>query len=221
MGNYRNEVENTEDYLGRETPMYRELMNLPDMPEGEELMTHVRMMYGHVDWSDMIVELDRATIGLLQEHEACISIGENVMRRLRTGKPVALIDGEAMGAVSYSMLKTGSGLFEVLDLEEAKEQAARWFVEDLYGSGLRFPLFVPYVLLAFRLALMEGTMKESERFARKRLCEVWRETWAQVMFRVGMKLVTSSGDIETGRIGCDFELLVGAVERYLEKEAAE
>ena len=33
MGNYRNLVENTKDYFGKKTPMFRELMALKDLSQ--------------------------------------------------------------------------------------------------------------------------------------------------------------------------------------------
>ena len=65
MGNLQNLVENTTDYLQNDYPKFVELMKMGDIPDGEEIMTHARMMYGHVDWTDLIVELDELTNQLL------------------------------------------------------------------------------------------------------------------------------------------------------------
>ena len=215
MGNLQNLVENTKDYLGNDYPKFVELMKMGDIPDGEEIMTHARMLYGHVDWTDLIVELDGLTNQLLMKSEISFDVGEDVRKRLRSGKHVAILDGDGLGPMTYSRLKTGRAHIELMDLEEAINQAARWFVEDLFDYVGSFPLFIPYFLVAFRLALLDGEIPDDERFSDERLDAVWRNTQQKVMFCVGARLAKQAFEASS-RIIKSFHLSEYQVEKYLE-----
>ena len=215
MGNLQNLVENTKDYLGNDTPKFVELMKIEDIPDGEEIMTHARMLYGHVDWNELIVELDELTNQLLMKSEISFDVGEDVRKRLRSGKHVAILNGYNLGPMTYSRLKTGRAHIELMDLEEAIKQAARWFVEDLFDYVGSFPLFIPYFLVAFRLALLDGEMPDNERFSDERLDAVWRNTQQKVMFCVGMRLAKQASEADSRKIK-GFHLSDYQVENYLE-----
>lgn len=188
MEKYRNMVENTKDYLKNESQMIVNLMEADRKPDKAELPTHLRMVYGHVDWENLIFRLDKDIIKLLTKNEDSICIGSDSLGRLKEGDHVAILNTDTLGPVTYKEMATNSVEFELLALDDAIDQATKWFVEDLLESVYSFSLFTPYFLLAFRLALMEGDMPDENRFAVSRLQEVWRKTYSSVMYIVGQKL---------------------------------
>ena len=75
MENYRSRVENTPDYLKNETGVFVNLSDVyPKSPE-VQITTHLRMIYGHVDWENLIYTLDNETIRLLRKYKDCVSHG--------------------------------------------------------------------------------------------------------------------------------------------------
>ena len=188
MLNYRNMVENTKDYLEDESQMIVNLLELDRKPAKAELPTHLRMVYGHVDWDNLIFRLDEDIIKLITKNEDNISVGWDVVDRLKEGDHVAILNSDTLGPVTCKEMMTNGVDLELLDLGEAIDRAAKWFVDDLLESVYSFSLFTPYFLLAFRLALMEDDMPDENRFAESRLQEVWRKTYSSVMYYVGDKL---------------------------------
>ena len=216
MGNYRNLVENTKDYFGKKTPMFRELMALKDLPQDVDILTHLRMMYGHTVWGDYIVRLTPEIISHLRERAEDIMVGRELLPKLRSGQVVAIVNSDSMGPVSYNeMMSECSGL-ELLDLDLAIERAAFWFIEDVMDSAFRMKLFAVYYLLAFRLTLMEDEMDEEQRFAKERLNDLWRKTWATVLFFIGQKLQNRAIEFEKRKDQSLFELTPNQVECYME-----
>ena len=94
MGNYRNEVENTADYLGHRIPMFNELMDVKGVPEYVDIPTHLRMMYGHTDWNDHVVRLTPEMMSQLREKKDRIDVGRKVLPRMYAGMTVALLNNE-------------------------------------------------------------------------------------------------------------------------------
>ena len=195
MENYRSGVENTPDYLKNETGVFVNLSDVyPKSPE-VQITTHLRMIYGHVDWENLIYTLDNETIHLLRKYKDCVSHGREVLGRLKKGLCVAILKTDTMGPVAYKEMVTGCIEIELYDLDQAIDNAARWFLEDTMESVYTYSLFTPYFLVAFRLALMEGDMSEEERFAEDRLSEVWRKTFSSVMYFAGQKMQKEAIDM--------------------------
>jgi hypothetical protein len=195
MENYRSGVENTPDYLKNETGVFVNLSDVyPKSPE-TQITTHLRMVYGHVDWENLIYTLDDGTIRLLRKHKEWICHGQEVVDRLRKGLCVAILNTDTMGPVTYKEMLCGHVKIELYDLDQAIDNAARWFLEDTMESVYTYSLFTPYFLVAFRLALMEGDMSDEERFAEDRLSEVWRKTFSSVMYFAGQKMQKEAIDM--------------------------
>ena len=83
MSYYSNEVENTNDYLEWKSPMIKDLMDIEARPDGAEIFNHLRMIYGHVLWNDMLIKLSPEIISLLKNRNGGITDGEEVMGRLK------------------------------------------------------------------------------------------------------------------------------------------
>ena len=216
MGNYLNEIKNTKDYLGDNTPMFTKLLDLPDRQEGQDLMTHLRMLYGHVDWQNMIVKMDQPTIDLLKKNAERICEGRDVLWKLRIGQHVALLTQDTMEAVTYNELKAGNADIELLDLEESIERAAYWLIEEILDSSYGFSIYSTYFLVAYRLALLEGCMDEDERFSDDRLEQVWRTTISDVVVCTCLRLLEKVSRGEKLYLYAPFHLDEYAVEDYLE-----
>ena len=216
MGNYLNEIENIKDYLGNNTPMFTELDEMPRKPEGQELMTHLRMLYGHVDWECLIVEVDPILIELLRNEKECFFLGDEALKRIQTGEHVALLNAETKGALAYSAIMNKNEDAELLDMKEAIRQAAYFFVLDLFDSGFSFMRFAPYFLIAFRLALLEGEMTKEVRFSAQRVDDVWKRTFSLVMVSATQNLMKEVTNIDKGYLYIPFDLGDYAVEDYLE-----
>lgn len=206
MENYRSRVENTPDYLKNETGVFVNLSDVyPKSPE-VQITTHLRMIYGHVDWENLIYTLDDGTISLLRKHREWVGPGQEVVDRLRKDLCVAILNTDTMGPVTYKEMLTGHVKIELFDLDQAIDNAARWFLEDTMESVYTYSLFTPYFLVAFRLALMEGDMSEEERFAEDRLSEVWRKTFSSVMYFAGQKMQKEAIDMVKKEYSMPFNL---------------
>ena len=215
MGNYKNGVENTQDYLkGKKVDA---LMNLARMPHEAELPTHLRMAYGHVNWNSLIFELDDDIIDLIRKNEDCICEGKDVLVKMKKGKHVAIVGNFAMEPVTFKDMITGNARIELYDLDGAIDQAAHWFVDDLLDSVFSFSLFTPYFILAFRLALMEDEMTDEVRFAEERLEEVWCRIYSTVMYFAGKKLQHQAIDMGKSLHYASFNLSDYKIEDYLDK----
>ena len=216
MGNYLNKIENTKDYLGNDTPMFTKLLDIHERPEGQDIMTHLRMLYGHVDWRNMIVKVDQPTIGLLKKNAERICEGRDVLWKLRIGQYVALLTQDMMEPVTYNELKAGNADIELLDLEVAIERAANWFIEDLFEAAFGFKIFSSYFLVAYRLALLTGQMDDDERFSDKRQEQVWQDTFSEVIVCAFSKLMRDLAKGDKTYLYAPFHLKEYAVEDYLE-----
>lgn len=214
MGLFRNEVENTKDYLG-DDPMFTNLMDMHRRPEGEEIMTHLRVLYGHVDWDNLIVELDPQILRLLQDKKLCVNGREEVLIRRKVEDYVALLNADTMGPLYYNDLKSKYVDVELLDREKAIEKAAKWFVDDLFDSGLDFGIFATYFLIAFRLSLLDNKVPDELRFTEERLNEVWKNTFSLVMIKAGQKLQLDAINPESEYLYIHFDLHEHEVNRYL------
>ena len=215
MGNYRKGFENTPDYL--EGKKADALMDLVRMPHEAELPTHLRMAYGHVNWRNLIYELDDDIIGLIRKNEACICEGKDVLVKMKKGDHVAIVGDFAMEPVTFKDMMTGNACIELYDLDGAIERAAHWLVEDLLDSVFSFSLFTPYFIMAFRLALMEDEMTDEERFAEERLEEVWSRTYSTVMYFAGQELQQQAMNMAKKQHYVSFDLADYKIEDYLEK----
>ena len=215
MGNYRNGVENTPDYLkGKKAEA---LMDLVRMPNQAELTTHLRMAYGHVNWDNLIFKLDDEIIGLIRKNEDCICEGKDLLVKMKRGNHVAIVGNFAMEPVTFKDMITGNACFEIYDLDGAIEKAAHWFVDDLLDSVFSFSLFTSYFIMAFRLALMEDEMSDEERFAEERLEDVWFRIYSTVMYFAGKKLQHEAIDMENSLRYPSFNLSDYKIEDYLDK----
>ena len=216
MGNYRNGVENTPDFLECKTKMIVNLMDADERADTADLATHLRVVYGHVDWDNLIYKLDEETISLIKKHEDCISIGKRLVCDIYPGKYVAIVNSETMGPLTYKEMKSGNVMFELYDLDEVKEQAAHWYVEDLLASLYSFSLFTVYFVIALRLAVMEGHMSDKERFSEDRLNKVWYNTFSSVFSLIGYKLMQQANRIEKSCTIAPFNLDEYLIEKYYE-----
>ena len=216
MEDFYKGVENTPDYLKGKSQKVVNLMNVDKKPHKEELPTHLRMVYGHVDWDSLIFKLDEDIIRLIMKNKDNICVGWNVLGRMKVGDHVAILNTDTLGPVTYWEMMNNCVDIELLDLDEAIDQAAKWFVDDLLDSVFSFSLFTPYFLLAFRLALMQGSWPDEERFLEARLEEEWRKTYSSVLFFAGQKLQQEA--IGLGKSGwqVSFDLAEYQVDGYLE-----
>ena len=142
-------VENTPDYLEGKSQKVVNLMDADRKPHKAELPTHLRMVYGHVDWDSLIFKLDEDVIRLIMKNKDNIRIGRNVQDRMMVGDHVAILNSDTLGPVTYWEMTNNCVDIELLDLDEAIDLAAKRFVDDLLDSVFSFPLFTPYFLLAF------------------------------------------------------------------------
>ena len=170
MSYYSNEFENTKDYLEGKTPLIKELSEVRGVPEGADLQTHLRMMYGHVAWNNLIIELTPEIISLLKTKIDSVETGFNVLQTLQPHKHVALLNTETLGPITYNEIITDSVKLELLDADTAMELAAHWFV-------------------AYRLALFENRRADEEQFSEERLNRVWRETFSKTMILASQELL--------------------------------
>ena len=108
MSYYSNEFENTKDYLEGKTPLIKELSEVRGVPEGADLQTHLRMMYGHVAWNNLIIELTPEIISLLKTKIDSVETGFNVLQTLQPHKHVALLNTETLGPITYNEIITDS-----------------------------------------------------------------------------------------------------------------
>jgi len=216
MGNLQNLVENTKDFLGDNTPMFRDLDNMPKRPEDQELMTHMRMLYGHVDWESLIVEVDPIFIKLLNNAKGLFINDQEVLKTMQIGDHVALLNAETKGPLAYSDFMSDLADIEILNKKSAVSQAAYFFVFDLFDSGFGFKRFAPYFLIAFRLALLEGVMADEERFSTERVEQVWKKTFSLVMASTIQHLIDQTTDVDKGYLYIPFNPYESIISDYLE-----
>ena len=216
MKNYRKGVENTPDFLEGKSQKIVNLMDIDARRDAVDLTTHLRMVYGHVVWNNLVYKLDEETISLLKKHEDCISVGKRLLCDIYPGKYVAIVNADTMGPLTYQEMKSGNVMFELYDLDEAKERAAFWYVDDLLGSLYSFSLFTPYFVMALRLAVMEGHMSDEERYSEDRLNDVWCKTYSSILSLVAFKLMQQACHIEKECAIVPFNLDDYLIEVYYE-----
>ena len=144
MSCYSKKIENTKDYLEGKTPMIKELCEVSELPKGADIQSHLRMMYGHVDWSNLIIELSPEIISMLKTKIDSIDVGINVLGSLRPHERVALLNTDSLGPVTYNEIVNGSVKMELLDTDTAIEQAAPGdvsLISFFYSSFLLLLLF--------------------------------------------------------------------------------
>ena len=215
MSYYSNEFENTKDYLEGKTPVIKELCEVRGVPEGADLQTHLRMTYGHVDWSNLIIELSPEIISMLKTKIDSIDVGINVLGSLHSHERVALLNTDSLGPVTYNEIVNGAVKMELLDTDTAIEQAAHWFVEDLTETNFEFALFSQYFIVAYRLALFDGRRENEEQFSKERLNRVWRETFSKTMIIVSQKLLQAAMTIPEKSYWINFEPNDCEIEDYM------
>ena len=215
MSYYSNEVENTKDYLESKTPVIKELSEVRGVPDGADLQTHLRMTYGHVDWSNLIIELSPEIISMLKTKIDSIDVGINVLGSLHSHERVALLNTDSLGPVTYNEIVNGAVTMELLDTATAIEQAAHWFVEDLLETNFEFALFSQYFIVAYRLALFDGRRENEEQFSKERLNRVWRETFSKTMIIVSQKLLQAAMTIPEKSYWINFEPNDCEIEDYM------
>ena len=221
MKNYCSGVENTPDFLEGKSQMIVNLLDIEPRPDSADLTTHLRMVYGHIDWDNLVYKLDEDTISLIKKNEDCISVGWHVQGDIYPGKYVAIVNADTMGPLTYKEMTSGNVLFELYDLNEAIEHAAKWYVEDLFDSMYSFSLFTAYFVMALRLAVMEGNMSDAERFSEDRLNEVWHNTYSAVLFLAAYKLQQQANHIEKGCSIAPFNLDDYLIDKYYEASGYE
>lgn len=219
MDNTLNYFENTQNYLvGRS--FIRNLMEIGRIPAklydslDHPLLTHMRMMYGTVDWADFVVELDEYTINLILKLFKNCDCYKSLKEKLTPGTKVMIVDNEDMMPVAYNTLKTGSNYVEVLTFEDALDKAAFWFTENLNGDYGGYMLTTIYFLAAFRLALMSGNMDDEHRFSKQRLEANWRHVYASMLWQVGKNLQAEAVNTAKGSHEVNFDLEDYEVEIY-------
>lgn len=218
--NYLNKIENNKNYLGNES-VIRDLMEVGRIPSrlfetsSYPLLTHMRVAYGRVNWDDFVVELDQQTINnLLAIYRDCNSY-QKMVESLKPGMKVMIVDGDEMTPVTYNGLIKGTTYIEVLTYDDAINKAAGWFKDDLLDGYGGFSLTTIYFLAAFRLALMDGDMSDEERFAKSRISELWRRTYAHMISLLGLKLEAVAMKMTKSGYGPDFFLNDDEVENYI------
>ena len=216
MKNFRRGVENTPDFLEGKSQKIVNLMDIDARRDAVDLTTHLRMVYGHVVWNNLVYKLDEETISLLKKHEDCISMGKRLFCDIYPGKYVAIVNADTMGPLTYQEMKSGNVMFELYDLDDAKERAAFWYVDDLLGSLYSFSLFTPYFVMALRLAVMEGHMSDEERFSEDRLNDVWCKTYSSILSLVAFKLMQQACHVEKECAIVPFNLSDYLIEEYYE-----
>ena len=216
MKNYRKGVENTPDFLEGKSQKIVNLMDIDARRDAVDLTTHLRMVYGHVVWNNLVYKLDEETISLLKKHEDCISVGKRLLCDIYPGKYVAIVNADTMGPLTYQEMKSGNVMFELYDLDDAKERAAYWYVDDLLGSLYSFSLFTPYFVMALRLAVMEGHMSDEERYSEDRLNDVWCKTYSSILSLVAFKLMQQACHVEKECAIVPFNLSDYLIEEYYE-----
>ena len=216
MKNYRKGVENTPDFLEGKSQKIVNLMDIDARRDAVDLTTHLRMVYGHVVWNNLVYKLDEETISLLKKHEDCISMGKRLFCDIYPGKYVAIVNADTMGPLTYQEMKSGNVMFELYDLDDAKERAAYWYVDDLLGSLYSFSLFTPYFVMALRLAVMERHMSDEERFSEDRLNDVWCKTYSSILSLVAFKLMQQACHVEKECAIVPFNLSDYLIEEYYE-----
>lgn len=215
MSYYSNEFENTKDYLEGKTPLIKELCEVRGVPEGADLQTHLRMMYGHVAWNNLIIELTPEIISLLKTKIDSVETGFNVLQTLQPYKHVALLNTETLGPITYNEIVTDSVKLELLDADTAMELAAHWFVEDLLETNFDFAIFSQYFIVAYRLALFENRRADEEQFSEERLNRVWREVFSKTMILASQKLLQESVSIPEKAYWINFKPSDYELEDYL------
>ena len=216
MKNYRKGVENTPDFLEGKSQKIVNLMDIDARRDAVDLTTHLRMVYGHVAWNNLVYKLDEETISLLKKHEDCISMGKRLLCDIYPGKYVAIVNADTLGPLTYQEMKSGNVMFELYDLDDAKERAAFWYVDDLLGSLYSFSLFTPYFVMALRLAVMEGHMSDEERYSEDRLNDVWCKTYSSILSLVAFKLMQQACHVEKECAIVPFNLSDYLIEEYYE-----
>ena len=215
MSYYSNEFENTKDYLEEITPVIKELCEIKGVPKESDLQTHLRMMYGHVEWSNLIIELTPEIISMLKTKIDSIETGVNVLGSMLPHKHVALLNASSLGAMTFNEIVTDSEKMELLDTDTAIEQAAHWFVEDLLESNFNFSLFTQYFIVAYRLALFDNRRENEDQFSKERLNRVWRETFSKTMILVSQKLLQAAVKIPEQGYWINFNPDEYEIEDYL------
>ena len=216
MKNFSKGVENTPDFLEDESKKFVDLLNLYKKAPETQITTHLRMIYGHVDWDNLIYTLDEETISTLRKNKFNVGPGREVVDRLKKGVCVAILNSDTMGPVTYKEMLTGRVDIELCDLDQAIEKAANWFVDDTLESVYTYSLFTPYFLLAFRLALMEGDMTDEERFEEDRLDEVWRKTYSSVLYFAGQKFQDKAIELAKSKYRMQFNISEYEIEDYMQ-----
>lgn len=220
MSYYLNEFENNKDYLER-GPKAKALMDFNGIPVlayknvSDPIQTHMRMMYGHMDWEDYVMKLDEHTLKLIQERDEALVYCTEVVKTLRPGMNVVILDQDSMAPISYNGLVSETCAIEVVTLDYAVERAAFWYVENLTGDFANFALATKYFLLAFRLAVMEDEMSYDDRFSNYRHNKVWRETFASMLWQAGQKLSAKAVEMVKICYWTSFNLSESEVEGYM------
>ena len=215
MAYYSDELENTKDYLEEITPVIKELCEIKGVPKESDLQTHLRMMYGHVEWSNLIIELTPEIISMLKTKIDSIDVGINVLGSLHSHERVALLNTDSLGPVTYNEIVNGAVKMELLDTDTALEQAAHWFVEDLLETNFEFALFSQYFIVAYRLALFDNRRENEDQFSKERLNRVWRETYSKTMILASQKLLQAAVKIPQKGYWINFEPNDCEIEDYM------
>ena len=193
---YRNK-EYVVDYLPDDKKIRRlyDIDGIPDKVFGHmrnPLLSHMRMMYRHVDWDGFVVKLDAATIRLLKDKFEGDSSMMEYLDGLKRGDNVVIVDGNEFAPVTYSEMVSNSVGIEILTIDEALDRAATWFALNYTDSCYGFRMTTINFLIAFRLALMEGDMTPDERFSKERYNKVWREMYVSLLYHAGNKMIQES-----------------------------
>lgn len=221
-----NYFENYADYI--DGIGYRSVIDINPLPgyaldeaSFNILPVHLNMAYRHVKWDDFDIVLTEQIINRIKEIFKTNMSEQAYIDSLKPGMRVIIVDNDEMMPVTYSEMMNETADIEVLTLDKALERAAFWFAENIADSYAGFSLTAAYFVLAFRLAMLEGDMDDSERFTKERYNKVWGEMYASLLYYAGQKLSEAATYMRKPQLQEKFELSEETIKDYLEYAKAD
>ena len=221
--NYR---ENYADYI--DGSRYRSVIDINPLPgyaldeaSFNILPVYLNMAYRHVKWDDFDIVLTEQIINRIKEIFKTNMSEQAYINSLKPGMRVIIVDNDEMMPVKYSHMMEEEPDIEVLTLDKALERAAFWFVDNITDGYAGFSLTAAYFVLAFRLAMLEGDMDDSERFSKDRYNKVWGEMYASLLYYAGQNLSEAASIMMKPQRLEKFELQKRTINDYLEYAKAD
>ena len=216
-----NYFENYADYI--DGIGYRSVMGIGKLPgyaldeaSFNILPVHLNIAYRHVKWDDFDIVLTEQIINRIKNIFKNEKSEQAYLDSLKPGMRVIIVDNDEMMPVTYSEMMDEDPDIEVLTLDKALERAAYWFVDNITDGYAGFSLTAAYFVLAFRLAMLEGDMNDSERFTKERYNKVWGEMYASLLYYAGQKLSEAASNMMKSQRLEKFELQERTIKGYLE-----